>query len=239
MLFQQSWQYLDTMTSNTRCRPNIHTFYYLLKLCSYSQHPNAGDNAEELLSRLQIHDLLNFENQPQKKMSHASIFITVMDCWKTSAWSSRPNAAACARDYFYRIQAQRDSNITLDSTANDEDTSNDKFPDVAVLCHLLMKTCAFTRLKEDKPVALQIAFDTYREMIDSNIVPGWEIYATLLRCCRSLCTSSQHKFELSQTVFEAACQHGNVNSRLLAELRKTNAPYYKSYKPQPEHSAHA
>ena len=117
--------------------------------------------------------------------------------------------------------------IILSTLQKYEDTSNDKFPDVTVLCHLLMKTCAFTRLKEDKAVALQIAFGTYREIIDSNFVHGWKIYEILLQCCQSLSTSSQHRLELSQAVFEVACQHGTVNSRLLGELRKTNASYYK------------
>eukprot|EP00560_Eucampia_antarctica_P002140 CAMPEP_0197837508 /NCGR_PEP_ID=MMETSP1437-20131217/32363_1 /TAXON_ID=49252 ORGANISM="Eucampia antarctica, Strain CCMP1452" /NCGR_SAMPLE_ID=MMETSP1437 /ASSEMBLY_ACC=CAM_ASM_001096 /LENGTH=218 /DNA_ID=CAMNT_0043444599 /DNA_START=117 /DNA_END=770 /DNA_ORIENTATION=- len=217
-----------TLNNNESTRPNRMTFLHLLKLCAYSQSPDAGDIAQELLSRIQVLDLISTQQQQQQSSQnnnhniiiHPSTYIKVMDCWKTSAWSSRQGAASSAQSFLNRIQAQCSKNTTMirngkndinnDYTTrsayyspmqqrlqkesneninyNDDHDNNDRnedkttslfyndnlFPNRQVFHHILIRTCSFTRLREDKPKALQIAFDTYHEMIDSSIIPpGW------------------------------------------------------------------
>lgn len=237
---------LGDMARYESSQPSKFSFNYVLRLWSKSGAQDAGERAEELLSRMEVRavisklskkggkDGLSFAEVPRPD---ALCYQNAIACWGVSAAKSYPGAASRAMLLLDKMEAQvnpgfesfgaDDSrNYLLDHIYNEAVRPN-RFVFTA-----LISTCACTQLEEDKPEALRVAFDAYNRMVDAGLPPTPDTYAYLLKCCENLlphASQRDQRNELSRTVFDAARENGAVNSKLLLFLREVNPVLYESY----------
>eukprot|EP00559_Dactyliosolen_fragilissimus_P008087 CAMPEP_0184872070 /NCGR_PEP_ID=MMETSP0580-20130426/41079_1 /TAXON_ID=1118495 /ORGANISM="Dactyliosolen fragilissimus" /LENGTH=1068 /DNA_ID=CAMNT_0027374813 /DNA_START=913 /DNA_END=4119 /DNA_ORIENTATION=+ len=261
-------QLLDSMVESRLTMPDMQTFIKIMRLWGLSQSPEAGEMAEKLLARMEIHTTLSplLCSHSQFSMFHRTrhdvhlntdIYKNAIYCWGVSALSYVPSSAERAMALLDRVEAQigpmayKDvhSDKSNESNSNNFDQNDQPLPSLhssssfkwqnkdelrgiqpEMIYGSVISTCAKTRVEEDKPNALRIAFELYNRMIDRGFKPSWAVYANLLSCCELLPLSPPDKrMRLSSTVFEAACEHGRVDDMVLGVLRRVNEPLYNGY----------
>lgn len=161
---------------------------------------------------------------------------TAIDCWTCSARARQPGAAKRA---FMLIQRMQSQSLSFPQSTNHKHNDNNDLRPTIQTYAAIIATCSKTTLESDKPEALRIAFDAYNAMVDRGDVPTPAVYGLLLSCCALLPASPpEPRMHLSRTVFEAACENGRVNRRVLVELRKVNLHLHEAYRHKSEHSMH-
>ena len=227
---------LSSMVRHDSSLPTRFTYNYVLRLWAKSGSTDAGEYAEEILSCMEVRTALcdssRFSDAEFPKPDALS-YQNAMACWGVSALKSRPGAAKRAMLLLDKMEAQC---IPIHGTRIGEHSANAHVYNEAVrpnrfVFTTLIMASACTQLEADKGDALRIAFDVYNRMIDRGVNPTSETYANLLKCCKSLLPDSQYdqRNQLSQTVFEAARDHGQVNRHVLSCLRDANPVLYDSY----------
>ena len=237
---------LGDMARHESSQPSKFSFNYVLRLWAKSGAEEAGDRAEELLSKMEVRAVVSTTSKKADSVGlspaelprpDALSYQNAIACWGVSAANSYPGAASRAMRLLDAMEAQvnpgfesfgaNDSrNYLLDHIYNEAVRPN------RYVFTMLIMTCACTQLEEDKSDALRIAFDAYNRMIDAGLTPSSDTYAYLLKCCENLLpheAQRDQRNELSRTVFDAARDNGAVNSRLLLCLRKCNPVLYESY----------
>ena len=101
----------------------------------------------------------------------------------------------------------------------------------------IIRACARTCIDNDKPEALEIAFEAYNNMLEENIALSPYTYVQLLKCCQLVDPSAHDQaLKLSREIFQAACFHGLVSRHVMHSLKKINLPLFDAYEKKPEHS---
>mmetsp|Transcript_7946 Transcript_7946/g.17787 ORF Transcript_7946/g.17787 Transcript_7946/m.17787 type:complete len:615 (-) Transcript_7946:34-1878(-) len=239
---------LDAMIRHEASQPSKFTYNYILRLWAKSGARDAGLHAEDILSRMEVRSAIcagaKGGGGGAARLSPAEIpkpdalcYQNAIACWGVSAAKSYPAAASRAMMLLNKMEAQ--CSPGYESFGNDDVRNylldhiyNESVrPNRFVFATLIM-SCACTQLDADKADALRIAFDAYNRMIDMGLAPNSETYANLLKICKNLLpeeSQRDQRNQLSQTVFEAARDHGQVNARLLMRLRDVNPVLYESY----------
>jgi len=240
---------LDSMLHRDASMPNMDTFHYIMRLWSVSGSKYAGERGEELLSRMELHGACNFDELYDVMKSNHLSYEIALECWATSANAMQPGAARRALTLLERMESQcykidfkddRDTKNTVQSNelTNIYNSNLSVEKETSFVYSAVIHACTLTRLNSDKDDAFRIAFDVYNRMTEHGIIPTQLIFRDLLNCCVLLPASAQkRRIQLSQTVFEAACENGCVDARVLSKLQQVNPDLHRSYEPLPEHSA--
>lgn len=86
------------------------------------------------------------------------------------------------------------------------------------------KACAFTKVDEDRPEALQIAFRVFDWLAaQKDMEPDAYTYTILLSVCSNLLPreDTQARFAHASSFFSRCCERGYVNDYVVRKLRQT------------------
>ncbi|KAG7351249.1 PPR: pentatricopeptide repeat domain containing protein [Nitzschia inconspicua] len=207
MAAQRAEQILDHMddlyrAGNHKVKPDVYTFNTVI-----NAHAKAGSaaRAEHVLQvmKQRYHDG-DTDFKPNVR-THTS----VIDAW---AKSGEKGAAKRAEQILNSMIA-----------AYEKDRDPDIKPNVHS-ANAVCNACAFSKMDEDRPEALRIAFRVFDWLSNQpDMEPDAYTYTILLSVCSNLLPREDRatRFSHAKAFFEKCCQSGYVNDYVLRKLRQT------------------
>jgi len=211
---------IDAMVQFESSLPSRVTFLFMLQIWARSGSPDAGDQAEELLSRMETISSYN----PITPFSNA--YKLVLQSWLTSAVAGRRGAVERAHRLLEAMEAQTGIPVTKQSELSDvaigiaTEGKHHKTPihfnvfdetqhDYGVLYPKLLKICATARGIEDTSRAVEIAFHTYDKMLKRGIKPRGKFFELMFTTVHNYCqhhpdVPDSTKKRLENEIFAAA-----------------------------------
>ncbi|KAL3804992.1 hypothetical protein ACHAWO_001850 [Cyclotella atomus] len=229
---------IDAMVQFESAMPTRVTFLMMLQIWSRTKSKEAGDRAEELLSRMEA---LNSYNS---LMPFSNAYTLVLRNWLTSAEAGRIGAVERAHRLLEIIEAQTgDANDAAEATSEDLLTTaigiaTDKTEefnefhiydrsiyDYSKLYPMMLRICATYTGKEDTARAVDIAFQTCEKMMSRRTKPSGKafelLYTTVdnyLRCHPGL--PEYEKKKLKDRVFSLAEQNKVSKGELIGRWQQ-------------------
>ncbi|KAL3785858.1 hypothetical protein HJC23_008746 [Cyclotella cryptica] len=220
---------VDAMVQFDSSSPTRVTFLFVLQIWSKSGAVDAGDQAEEILSKMEV--ITTY--QDMRPFSNA--YKLVLHCWLASAKAGRPGSVERAHRLMEIIEAQAGEHAT-EILSNDitEGTDNifsyfDIFDktrhDYSKLYQIMLKICANTHRKEDTVHAVDIAFETYGKMKRHGVKPTAKTFALMYSTVQNFIYHhpdhpKDEKRRLLERVVDAARMHNMTKGELIGRWQQ-------------------
>lgn len=212
---------LDSMVQYGSSIPTHVTFLFALHICQKTKSPEAGDLAEEILSKMEVVETY----QPEmKSFSHA--YLLALECWLSATKAGKSGAAERAFRLFELMEAQagRDRSQLPSLLEGEEPDVFDRSMQSHVRMYpLMLKICAATTEKQDMNAAMAIAFQVYEKMIQDTIKPNPKTFEMMYTCVRNFLDHhpDEERQGLLQKVFEPASNHGITRGELMGRHKQS------------------
>lgn len=201
---KEATSFLDSMIRYETSHPTRVTFIFLLQLWVRTGSQEAGEYADQILSRMETVSLYQRDLKP-----FSNVYLLALECWHTAAQAGYPNAAERAS----RIVQIMEGKSGEDLISDDKEDTDDEIEGIFVnkrIYPLMIKICAAAQDKRDTPRSMAIAFDMLKKMEDNELKPGLNVFEMLYTSVQNFL--QQHPGEeandLLQKVFVPASRHG-------------------------------
>ena len=225
--------FLDSMVQYESSLPSRGTYALLIQLWSKTDSPEAGDYAENILSRMEIMGMCENDTRP-----HPNAYFLAMHCWLAAAKAGRCGAAERASRLLGIMNAQygaglssgrqtdESSDETLESESDDEVYDKTMRPNRSFYT-LLLKICSHSREKSETSQSMDIAFESYNKMIENGIKPNRATFVLMYQCVVNYLDHHprEDKNKLMQKVFDCAYEHGVTRKEVIERRRRQEEQY--------------
>lgn len=201
---KEATSFLDSMIRYETSYPTRVTFIFLLQLWVRTGSQEAGEYADQILSRMETVSLYQRDLKP-----FSNAYLLALECWHTAAQAGYPNAAERA----FRIVQIMEGKSGEDLISDDKEVTDDEIEGIFVskrIYPMMIKICAAAQDKRDTPRSMAIAFDMLKKMEDNELKPGLNVFEMLYASVQNFL--QQHPGEeandLLQKVFVPASRHG-------------------------------
>ena len=212
---REATKLLDSMVLHGSSMPSPITYLFLMRLWQYTHSSEAGEYAEEVLSRMEI---LGLYQNDMRVLSNA--YFQVVECWYTAARAGRSGSAdrAFRLIKIMEVQIARERKL---SDVLDNESSESVIPDdiLQKRCYpLLMKICALSnQTKDDTARSMSIAFEILdRMMCHTKPSVRLRTFRSLYACVQNYLEVhiDEERQELLQRVYEPASRFGITKGEL-------------------------
>ncbi|KAL7459349.1 hypothetical protein ACHAWC_011049 [Mediolabrus comicus] len=201
---KEATSFLDSMIRYETSYPTRVTFIFLLQLWARTGSQEAGEYADQILSRMETVSLYQRDLKP-----FSNVYLLALECWHTATQAGYPNAAERA----FRIVQIMEGKSGEDLISDDKEVTDDEIEGIFVskrIYPMMIKICAAAQDKRDTPRSMAIAFDMLKKMEDNELKPGLNVFEMLYASVQNFL--QQHPGEeandLLQKVFVPASRHG-------------------------------
>jgi hypothetical protein len=212
---------LDQMCTRCACWPDQGYFHSVFRLLLLSRLTNAGDVAEQLLSKMHIREC--FSNGPTAPVTvTVKTYDSVLGAWLVSAKAGYPGSAKRAFELIGSMAAQSISLLGPPKGDNPPAYKLSVTPDRSTY-HLVLKICSAVKVTGEKERAMDIALAAKGAMTKQGITPTAETFSLLFACCDNLVKDQSKRREtVTQELLAAARNQGTLNEAVLERLKAQN-----------------
>ncbi|KAK1748909.1 hypothetical protein QTG54_000848 [Skeletonema marinoi] len=199
---KEATTYLDSMVRHETSYPTRVTFIFLLQLWRKTGSTEAGEYADEILSRMETVSMYQRDLKP-----FSNGYMLALECWYTAATAGYVGAADRAFQLVRVIEGKSGQELISDDQ-EEEDTEGTS-PNKRIY-PLMMKICAATQDKRDTPRSMAIAFDVLKKMEDNGMTPGHAIFLYLYESVQNFLKHhpGEEGNDLLREVFASASKYG-------------------------------
>jgi len=196
--------FLDSMVRYETSFPTRVTFIFLLQLWRKTGSTEAGEYADEILSRMETVSMYQRDLKP-----FSNGYLLALECWHTAATAGYVGAAERAFQLLQTIEGKSGEELISDDQEDTEDDTEGTSPNKRMY-PLMMKICAATQDKRDTPRSMAIAFDVLKKMEDNEMTPGHSIFAMLFESVQNFLKHhpGEEDNDLLRKVFVSASRYG-------------------------------
>jgi Asp-tRNA(Asn)/Glu-tRNA(Gln) amidotransferase C subunit len=249
MAAHRAEQILDHMdelyrAGNHGVKPDTYTYNTLINAHAKSSEKGSAARAEHVLQVMKQRYLDGDNDFKPNTRTHTS----VIDAWaKSGEKGAAKRAEQILNNMISSFEANGDVDIkpnvhTANAVCNVSDTGMKMIFDKAKLARIfshsrnvlfhfhcsagapMLQACAFTKLDEDRPEALQIAFRVFDWLAgQTDMEPDAYTYTILLSVCSNLLPREDRasRYSHAKAFFDKCCENGHVNDYVLRKLRQT------------------
>ena len=216
---KEATAFLDSMIRHETSYPTRVTFIFLLQLWRKSGSAEAGEYADEILSRMET---VSMYQQDLKPFSNG--YLLALECWHTAAAAGYVGAAERAFQLMQIVEGKSGQELISDDQEDTEDDPKGS-PSSKRIYPLMMKICAATEGKQDTPRSMAISFDVLKKMEDIEMTPGHNIFVMLHECVRNFLRHhpGEEESDLMRKVFDSASKHGMKAPELRVRAERNRA----------------
>lgn len=190
---------------NIDIKPDSYTYNTVINAWAKSGENGAANKAEHLLSVMEQ----KYRDGDSSLKPNTRTYTTTIDAW---AKSGEPCAAKKAEQILIAMQNMYET--TRDATAKPN----------AHTANAVMNACAFTKIGEDKPGAISIAFRVFEWVLaHKDVHPDAYTFTIMLSVCSNLLPRQDRaaRYSHARVLFSKCCEAGYVNDYVLRKLRQT------------------
>ncbi|KAL7445526.1 hypothetical protein ACHAXM_011811 [Skeletonema potamos] len=201
---KEATAFLDSMVRYETSYPTRVTFIFLLQLWRKTGSTEAGEYADEILSRMETVSMYQRELKP-----FSNGYLLALECWHTAATAGYVGAAERAFQLVQIIEGKSGQELISDDQEDTEDDNEGTSPNKRIY-PLMMKICAAAQDKRDTPRSMAIAFDVLKKMEDNEMTPGHNIFTMLFESVQNFLKHhpGEEENDLLQKVFVSASRYG-------------------------------
>ncbi|KAL7494538.1 hypothetical protein ACHAWT_003405 [Skeletonema menzelii] len=199
---KEATAFLDSMIRYETSYPTRVTFIFLLQLWRKTGSTEAGEYADEILSRMETVSTYQRDLKP-----FSNGYLLALECWYTAATAGYVGAAERAFKLVQIVEGKSGQDLISDD--HEEDDTESASPNKRIY-PLMMKICAATKEKKDTPRSMAIAFDVLKKMEDNDMKPGHTIFSYLYESVQNFLKHhpGEEGNDLLQEVFVSARKYG-------------------------------
>jgi len=204
---EQILRHMDQLhaAGNLTIKPDSYTYNTVINAWAKSGERGAAKRAENLLSIMEQ----KYRGGDTSLKPNTRTYTSTIDAW---AKSSEPYAAKKAEQILIAMQAMYESTQDIAARPN------------AHTANAVMNACAFTRVNEDKPDALSIAFRVFEWVLrHEDVHPDAYTFTIMLSVCLNLLPRNDRvaRYSHARVLFIKCREAGYVNDYVLRKLRQT------------------
>ena len=199
---KEATSFLDSMIRYETSYPTRVTFIFLLQLWRKSGSTEAGEYADEILSRMETVSMYQRDLKP-----FSNGYLLALECWHTAATAGYVGAAERAFKLVQIVEGKSGQEVISDD--HEEDDIESASPNKRIY-PLMMKICAATKEKRDTPRSMAIAFDVLKKMEVNGMKPGHTIFSYLYESVQNFLKHhpGEEGNDLLREVFVSASKYG-------------------------------
>lgn len=213
---KEATEFLDAMIQSETSYPTRVTFLFLLQLWRKTGSPEAGEYADQILSRMEMASMYQRDLKP-----FSNGYLLALDCWHTAATAGYVGAAERAFRLVQIIEGKSGPDLISDDQEFSEGETEGTVP-LKNVYTVMMKICTATQNKLDTPISMAIAFKMLKRMEDNEMRIRRKTFERLYTSVRNFLMQhpGEDENDLMQKVFDPASRYGVTPAELKSRAAK-------------------